>query len=449
MEEVMNLWDRMSLTAKEDLRVDLSDAKGVPGGVMAAKFLTKRVINIDSIMRTLKPLWRAKGGVKGRDMGSNKLLFFFDNIMEMERVLANGPWSFDKFLILLQRVEDDVSFSSMTFDSCPFWVQIHDLPPRFMQATVCEKIGQTLGLVETVEDVDECRGRGNFMCARIMIDVTQPLCRGRKVWLGGAKDIWVAFKFERLPTFCYWCGRVTHGDRDCDLWLQSRGTLSVDNQQYGPWLRGDNERSFRGSTSRSNGDVPRPTAPKVSRGTVGGAVSPVRSTTSPQQESPKTSPQIKKTARQLTFDEQLKEIDRELCRESEDLRQFRRESTRRDHSNITQAGVWDCMTEGQGPSLDNGPTRIPTDGLIIFTAQTGSPIKVNIRSWKRQARMTSGSVSPPHKSFTHPPKRVLQNPVQFVPDRDHKKTKKEAQDDKPSATMKISVEVAEQPRRTP
>ncbi|GMY28856.1 hypothetical protein FCV25MIE_24098 [Fagus crenata] len=146
-------------------------------------------------------------------------------------------------------------------------------------------------------------------------------------------------------------------------------------------------------------------ASQVSRGTVGGAVSPVRSTTSPQKESPKTSPQIKKTARQLTFDEQLKEIDRELCRESEDLRQFRRESTRRDNSNITQAEVWDAMLEG--PSLDNGPTRIPTDGPIIFTAQTGSPIKVNIRSWKRQARMTSGPVSPPHKSLTHPPKRVL------------------------------------------
>ncbi len=52
----MNQWERMSLTTKEDLKVDMSDAKGVAGGVLAAKFLTKRMINIDSIMRTLKPL---------------------------------------------------------------------------------------------------------------------------------------------------------------------------------------------------------------------------------------------------------------------------------------------------------------------------------------------------------------------------------------------------------
>ena len=90
-----------------------------------------------------------------------------------------------------------------------------------------------------MEDLDEGSSRGNFMRARILLDVDQPLCRGRKVWLGEAQDHWVSFKFERLPIFCYWCDRVSHGDRDCALWLQSRETLKTDSQQYGPWLRRD------------------------------------------------------------------------------------------------------------------------------------------------------------------------------------------------------------------
>ena len=65
MEEITSLWDRFSLTAKEDSRVDLSGEQGANGGVLAAKFCTKRVINIDSVMRTLKPLWRAVSGLKG------------------------------------------------------------------------------------------------------------------------------------------------------------------------------------------------------------------------------------------------------------------------------------------------------------------------------------------------------------------------------------------------
>jgi hypothetical protein len=46
----------MSLTAKEGGRVDLSDSQEVLGGLLAAKFLTKRVVNLEAVMRTLKPL---------------------------------------------------------------------------------------------------------------------------------------------------------------------------------------------------------------------------------------------------------------------------------------------------------------------------------------------------------------------------------------------------------
>ena len=116
-----------------------------------------------------------------------------------------------------------------------------------MTVAVCEKIAGTLGQVDYVEDSDEGSNRGNFMRARITLDIDQPLCRGRKVWLEGTRDHWVSFKFERLPNCCYWCGRVTHGDRDCVLWLQSKGTLPTESQQYGPWLRGDLRPNFRSS----------------------------------------------------------------------------------------------------------------------------------------------------------------------------------------------------------
>ena len=133
-------------------------------------------------MRTLRPLWRAKGGLKGRNMGNNRVIFLFVNTVEMEWVIANGPWSFDKFLILLKRVDDDSSFSKVVFNSCAFWVQFHDLPPCHMSTAMCGKIGSTLGMVELVRS--------------LMRDVAQPLCRGRKVWLGGAQEHWVSFKFE-------------------------------------------------------------------------------------------------------------------------------------------------------------------------------------------------------------------------------------------------------------
>ena len=245
MEELTSMCDRMSLTAKEGGRVDLSDSQEVVGGLLAAKFLTKRGINLEAVMRTLKPLWRSGHGFTGRDMGNNRVMFLFTDTADMEKVLANGPWSFDKYLILLKRFEDNQSFSKVVFDVCSFWVQIHDLPVRCMTSAVCEKIGNTLGMVEQVEKITEWHGGGNFMRVRVQLDITQPLCKGRKIWFGGEQDHWVSFKFERLPIFCYWCGQISHDDKDCTIWLNSRGKLTPDKQEYGAWLRGELPRFSR------------------------------------------------------------------------------------------------------------------------------------------------------------------------------------------------------------
>ena len=43
--------------------------------------------------------------------------------------------------------------------------------------------------------------------------------------------MWISFKYERLPNLCYWCGRLTHDDRDCE------GLLKVEQREFGPQLR--------------------------------------------------------------------------------------------------------------------------------------------------------------------------------------------------------------------
>ena len=40
-----------------------------------------------------------------------------------------------------------------------------------------------------------------------------------------------------MSNICYWCGRLTHDDRDCDLWIESEGTLNIDQREFGPQLR--------------------------------------------------------------------------------------------------------------------------------------------------------------------------------------------------------------------
>lgn len=69
------------------------------------------------------------------------------------------------------------------------------------------------------------------------IDLTLPLCQGRLVSLNDEKQVWISFKHEILPNVCYWCGRITHDDRDCELWIESEGTLKSDQREFSPGLR--------------------------------------------------------------------------------------------------------------------------------------------------------------------------------------------------------------------
>ena len=77
------------------------------------------------------------------------------------------------------------------------------------------------------------------------MDITQPLCRGRMVRIGGNPSRWVDFRYERLPIFCYWCGKVDHDERDCIQWIQSKETLRSEDKQFGAWMRASPDRLQR------------------------------------------------------------------------------------------------------------------------------------------------------------------------------------------------------------
>ena len=44
--------------------------------------------------------------------------------------------------------------------------------------------------------------------------------------------------------FCYWCGRLNHDEKDCKLWLNSKGGLCKE-EQYRVWIRATMERFYK------------------------------------------------------------------------------------------------------------------------------------------------------------------------------------------------------------
>lgn len=62
----------------------------------------------------------------------------------------------------------------------------------------------------------------------------KPLRTEMKIKKEGWNWIWVDIKYERLPTFCFLCGRIDHGDKLCEKNLE-QDTMST-TKPFGPWL---------------------------------------------------------------------------------------------------------------------------------------------------------------------------------------------------------------------
>ena len=164
-----------------------------------------------------------------RPVDTPTLLFEFDLEVDVEKVLQGEPWSFDRHLVILQRFDCCKSIKELEFRVCAFWVQIHDLPFKFKNPEMAEFISEAIGPIIKSNDPVETKG-GTFMHVRVKVDITRPLCQGRKISFGEEAEGWVAFQYVRLPNICFWCGMLLHDDKDCEVWLKSKGSLAMEDQ---------------------------------------------------------------------------------------------------------------------------------------------------------------------------------------------------------------------------
>ncbi len=141
--------------------------------------------------------------------------------------------------------------------------------------------------------------------------------------MGKGNSGWVSFKYERLPNFCYQCGLLTHGDKDCLETTKRPNGENAAHAQYGLWLRAEPKRTQRKNwvtvEGRRNPFQCPPPTDKNNQGTpkVG---TPMRKFSGPEvsdmetEKNPKTDlfdPKITPTNDQ-SFVEKLREIDRAL-----------------------------------------------------------------------------------------------------------------------------------------
>ena len=147
MYELTTHYNGLSISDRERPTFDLEEDMAMLEFIIAGKFYTRRALNMEAIASTFKPLWRSKNDFKVKNMGNHTVLFTFDNKLEVDSILSNKPWSFDKHLMVLQHNDKDTLVKDLNFNRTSFWVQVHDIPIRFMYQKVAEGICGTIGTI--------------------------------------------------------------------------------------------------------------------------------------------------------------------------------------------------------------------------------------------------------------------------------------------------------------
>ena len=76
-----DLWAKFSLTEDEEGDADVPNQEAMGVHYLARKFFTKRVLNVEAVARTFKPLWRPVGELKIHNSGDNVLVFEFEDVI--------------------------------------------------------------------------------------------------------------------------------------------------------------------------------------------------------------------------------------------------------------------------------------------------------------------------------------------------------------------------------
>ncbi|KAL9411051.1 hypothetical protein AB3S75_044765 [Citrus x aurantiifolia] len=183
----------------------------------------------------MQKVWKTSWEVKIESLGDNVFMFKFGSENDKRSIIMGGPWHFDRALIALTEPVGIGDVKKQKFSHISFWVQIHDVPIMCMSKEMVVELGEVIGKVEEVDTNATGQCFGQFLRMRISVDITTPLKKLIELEQEGEEeeDIPMRVMYERLPDFCFCCGRIGHQYRE-RVHYKSQ---SKDELPYDPWLK--------------------------------------------------------------------------------------------------------------------------------------------------------------------------------------------------------------------
>nr|XP_051211404.1 uncharacterized protein LOC127328880 [Lolium perenne] len=197
------------------------------------KIMAEKPAIAEAVKNALGPIWCPMKGIDCKEIGENIFLFTFHQAGGRKKAVDNGPWTFEKDLIVMEEFDPHKTATQYEFCSIPIWVRVYKLPVGMMSKATGELIGDRIGEYMEVEADANGMAIGKCLRVKVRMNILKPLMRGTLVKVDEVgRTIWCNFEYEYLPDFCFVCGLLGHVEKECDIKLKKG-----EEAQYGKWMK--------------------------------------------------------------------------------------------------------------------------------------------------------------------------------------------------------------------
>lgn len=196
------------------------------GLCLVGSFMTNRRINFMAMQDTIAAIWRpVKGVFMEETIFPNLFLFKFFHELHMRRVLDDGPWTFNNQALMIKRLEMGEQLSEIKLKELYMWIQVYDLPVGFNSEVILKSIGNYVGRF-LMSDPKNFQGIWkNFLRIKVVVNAYKPLKSQMCIKKAWGEWMWIKFKYERLPSFCFYCGIIGHSEKFCESFFDNKENI--------------------------------------------------------------------------------------------------------------------------------------------------------------------------------------------------------------------------------
>lgn len=184
-----------------------------------------------ALLSQMRNAWSAAQGVTFNVKGPNLFLVQCHCLGDWKRIMEGGPWLFRRAPVVIQEYDGFSDVNEYRLNKIPVWARIKGLPDGLTRRReLAEKVAAKVGDPPFNVIVNEGRiNPSSTLRARVYVDVFTPLVRFVPITLKERKKYSVYY--EKLPDFCFACGRMGHLADEC-----GDGVHDPRSFEWGDWL---------------------------------------------------------------------------------------------------------------------------------------------------------------------------------------------------------------------